>query len=473
MITELASSADASLVKIGWFVLAYFMIVNGFYAVLLVSAAWEMHWHALEVARESRHRVLSSQIAPRISVLVPAYNESATIVESVNALLTLAYPNLEVVVIDDGSTDDTLDVMIEAFGLVPVHPVYRRRLEVAEVGGIYRSSASPQLVVATKENGGKADSLNAALNLSTGDLVCSLDADTIVEEDALQRLVRPFIRSTDVVAAGATIRIANGCVVRGGRMIDVASPRHPLTGFQAIEYLRGFLFGRLGWNRLGSNIVISGAFGLFRRDALMSSGGYAHGVGEDVEIIVRLRRLAYEKDRPRRVVFVPDPVAWTEAPSSVRVLGRQRNRWHRGLSETLWSHRRMFFNPRYGVLGTVILPVFTFIEWLAPVVEALGLVVIVTGLMVGAVDVWFALLFFAAAYLFGLVLSTLALVLEEFSYRRYGGFRDRLILLTWAVLENLGYRQLTVWWRLRGIADFLRGDSEWGVMERRGFAGRS
>ena len=450
-------------------VLVYFVFVNGFYLVLMASAAWQLRFHAFEVSGESRHRLLSSQVAPRISTLVPVYNEEATIVESLRSLLTLAYPELEIIVIDDGSSDKTMDVLIESFALVPVLPIYRNELTTKEISAIYRSWANPHLVVAEKANGGKADALNAALNLATGTLVCSLDADTLVEEDALQRLVRPFLRSEGVVAAGASIRVANGCVVRHGRLAEVRAPRTPLAGIQAVEYLRAFLFGRLGWNRLGGNIVISGAFGLFRRRNLIDVGGYEHGVGEDMEVIVRLRRKGYENDTACDVEFVPDPVAWTEVPESLRILGRQRNRWHRGLSDTLWRHRAVMLRREYGPLGMVLLPVFVAIEWLAPIVEAVGLLMLAAGLIVGGINMQFAILFFLAAYGLGLLLSIVAVLLEEITFRRYGRPSDRAWLILWALVENLGYRQLTVWWRLRGIWGFLRGDMSWGVMERTGF----
>jgi cellulose synthase/poly-beta-1,6-N-acetylglucosamine synthase-like glycosyltransferase len=466
-IGDLIRSTSAYLSAI---VLVYFLIVNGFYLLLMMSAAWQLRFHSFEVVGESRHRILSSQVAPRISMLVPAYNEEATVVESLRSLMTLAYPELEIVVIDDGSSDDTIGVLIEAFDLVAIHPIFQRRIDTAAISHVYRSRVNPNLIVARKENGGKADALNAALNLSTGTLVCSLDADTLVEEDALQRLVRPFLRSEDVVAAGATIRVANGCVVRNGRITEVRTPRTALAGIQAVEYLRAFLFGRVGWNRIGGNIVISGAFGLFRRDSLLNVGGYAQGVGEDMEVVVRLRRLGYETDVARTVVFVPDPVAWTEVPESLGVLGRQRDRWHRGLSDVLWRHRAVLLRRRYGALGLVLFPAFLLIEWFAPVIEAIGLIMLLVGLVVGAVDVQFAVLFFSVAYGLGMLMSVIAILLEELAFRRYGRPRDRFWLLLWAVVENLGYRQLTVFWRLRGIAGFLRGDTRWGAMVRTGFS---
>ena len=465
-----AEFAQLVLVRLEWAILLYFLGVNGWYLVLLASAAVEMRSHLAQVRGESRWRVLGSPIAPTISMLAPAYNEAATVVESLRGLLALHYPNLEVVVVNDGSKDATMEVLIEHFALAPIHPIYRRVIPCKPVRGLYRSREYPNLLVVDKENGGKADALNAGLDVGSGDLVCAIDADTLIEPDALQRLVRPFLQSNEVVAAGGTIRIANASVVRGGRVVRTRVPRAPIPGMQVVEYLRAFLFGRLGWNRLGGNLIISGAFGLFRRDAVLRAGGYLHDtVGEDMELVLRLRRLGYEQGGPRRIDFVPDPVAWTEAPETLAVLGRQRDRWHRGLADVLWRHRRLMLNPRYGALGLVVYPYFVFVELLAPVVEATGLLGLAVGLAIGAVNVPFSLLFLLVAYGLGATLTALTLALEEVSYHRYERLGDRLLLVAWALLENLGYRQLTVWWRLRGLWKYLRGRTEWGAMERRGF----
>lgn len=469
--TEIASLV---LVQLEWAIFAYFFLANSFYAVLLLSASLEMLSYARQVQGKRHLRMLSSRIAPRISVLAPAYNEAATITESVKALLTLSYPELEVVVINDGSKDETLAVLREQFELAPLHPIYQEQIYTKAVRGLYRSRTHPNLLVIDKENGGKADALNMGLQLATGELVCAMDADTLIEPDALLRMVQPFLMWDDLVAAGGTIRIVNGSRVRTGRVDTPHVPQSLLPGIQVVEYLRAFMMGRLGWNRLGGNLIISGAFGLFRREAVIAAGGYAQDtVGEDIELILWLRRRGYEGFGPQRVGFIPDAVAWTEAPASLKVLGRQRDRWHRGLADSLWRHRRVLFNPRYGAMGWVVFPYFFWIELLAPAVEAIGLLGLVTGLLIGALDVPFALLFFAAAYGYGLVLSAFTLVLDEISFHRYEGVKDRLLLWLWALLEPFGYRQLTVFWRLRGLVKFFQGRLEWGAMERRGFQGPS
>lgn len=460
----------AGLVWFEWAVLWYFFMVNVIYGILLVAAAVELRRVVMRTRGRSMERLLASPLVPTISVLAPAHNEEATVAASVGALLSLHYSNLEVVVVNDGSVDRTLEVLEQAFDLVAISPVHQRRLEAQPVRGAYRSRTHPQLVVVDKENGGKADALNAALNFATGDLACVIDADTLVEDDALQRLVIPFLSEDGLLAAGGTVRVVNGSDVEQGRVVRVRAPGEALPGIQVVEYLRAFLFGRLGWNRLGGNLIISGAFGLFRRQAVVDAGGYLHdSVGEDMELVVRLRRHGYEHCGPRQVAFIPDPVAWTEVPDSWRVLGRQRERWHRGLSDTLWRHRRMLFNPRYGAVGLAVYPYFLFIELLAPIIEILGLAGLATSLLLGALDFRFALLFFLVAYVIGIVLSLFTLLLEELSFRRYTGFRNRVRLLTWAFFENFGYRQVTAVWRVRGTVRFLRGNTEWGAMARKGF----
>jgi cellulose synthase/poly-beta-1,6-N-acetylglucosamine synthase-like glycosyltransferase len=457
------------LLPVTYVVLVYFVALGLFYLIMYGSAALEMRRYLREVRAERYHEILSSEVAPSISMLVPAHNEEQSIRQNVQALLTVAYPQLEIVVVDDGSTDDTLSTLASTFDLVAIQPIFDARLPTQPVRAIYRSQQFPNLIVVSKDKGGKADALNTALNVSSGELVCNIDADTILDPNGLRRLVRPFIRSSDVVAAGATIRVANGCTVTQGRLASERGPHRALAGIQAVEYLRAFLFGRPGWNRLGGNLLISGAFGLFRRQRLLDTDGYAQSVGEDMELVVRLRRHGYDTGQPARIEFVTDPVAWTETPTKLRQLGRQRERWQRGFTDVLWRHRGAILRPRYGVLGMVVLPAFVLFEWMAPIIEAVGIVLVVLGVLLGVLAPVFAVLFFSLACGFGILLSMLALMLEELSFRRYGRARDRALLVVWAVLENLGYRQLTVWWRLRGIASYLRGKKSWGKMHRAGF----
>ncbi len=437
--------------------------------VIIVSAIVELR----RLRQRDRHqvwrRVLASPLAPKISVLVPAYNEEVTVTETVTSLLALSYANLEIVVINDGSPDRTAEVLIEQFDLRSVHPIFQKLVPTADVRNIYRSSREPRLVLIDKNNGGKADSLNAGVNIASGDLVCAIDADTLVAPDALQQLVAPFITRSDVVAAGGTVRLTNDSPVRGARVTELVVPKKPLPALQAVEYVRAFIVGRLGWNPLGGNLIISGAFGLFKRSAVLEAGGYEHSsIGEDMELIVRLRRYGYEHNQPARVEFLPDPVAWTEAPESLRVLARQRNRWQRGLMDVLIRHRKMIFNYRYGSAGMLAMPFFFVVEFLSPLVEAVSLTLLLVGLLAGLVDPA-SLLMLGAAYGFGAAITIMTLWFDEVAFRSYPKARYRIKLAFYAIAEQVIYRQLTIVWRLWGVRLFLAGRTEWGQQVRKGF----
>lgn len=451
-------------------ILVFFLALNSFYALLLVLSIPEI-WEQTRLAEDDDfQRLMQSDALPPISLLVPAYNESATIVASLTALLTLEYRNFEVVVVNDGSKDDTLGQLRQAFDLYEVPRTYSQGIATRPIRGVYRSRTRTRLLVLDKENGGKADSLNAAINASRFPLVIAVDADTLIEPDALLRLTRGFLMGRQIAAVGGTVRVANGCTVEHGRVTDARVPRRFLPGVQVVEYLRAFLFGRLGWNRLGGNLIISGAFGLFRKDYLLAIGGYhPDSVVEDMDVVVRLHRYLLRNRIPYEMPFIPDPVAWTEVPESRRVLARQRERWHRGLLAAVWQYKTMLFNPRYRRVGLIAVPFYVFGEALAPLVEVIGYVITLGGLYLGAVDVTFALLFVLVAWGYGMLLSLWAVVLEEVSFRRYHRLADVGRLLLYATLENFGYRQLTVWWRLKAFLTVFTHRKVWGEMTRKGF----
>lgn len=451
-------------------VLWYTFFVNSFFFLLLVLAVPQLFAHWRFGSEDVLTRSLTSSAAPRVSIIVPAYNESMSIVDSLRSLLTLRYPYYEVVLVNDGSTDDTLQRLIDAYDLYEVPPAVMRRLRTERVRGYYRSRTWTKLLIVDKANGGKADSLNVALDASRFPFVLACDADTLIEPDALLRLTRPFLFDQKIAAVGGTIRVVNSCTVKDGRVTDARVDSRWLPGVQTVEYLRAFLFGRLGWNLLGGNLNISGAFGLFRRDYLTEILGYATStVTEDFEVSVRLQRFLKERKAKASVTFIPDPVAWTEVPSAISVLGRQRERWHRGLIATLVTHRQVIFNPRYGATGLIAMPYFVFCEMLAPLIEAFGLVLTIIGTLFGLLEPRYAVAFFVVTYLYSILLSLAAILMEEASFHRYRRPVDSLRLVLFAFLEPLGYRQITVWFRLKAFVRYMRGDRQWGRMQREGF----
>lgn len=454
------------------FSFAYFALLNLFYLVFTAIAWRSVPRHLRSTAYAGSDETFASPLTPGISVLLPAYNEEAGIVESVRSLLSLHYPLHEIVVVNDGSTDATLERLREAFELVPAVRAMRTAIPTAAVRGSYLSVRHPELCVIDKANGGKADALNAGASAARYPYVCAVDADALIEEDALLDLARPILDDPDrVVATGGIVRIANGCTVDHGRVVDVRLPRSRLATIQVVEYFRAFLVGRTGLSSLNSLLIISGAFGLFRRDLVEEVGGWwTSTVAEDIELVLRLHRHMLERGEPYTIAFVPDPVCWTEAPEDLGSLSRQRRRWHRGLAESLWRHRRAIGNRRYGVIGLFALPYFVAFELVAPLVELAGLPATIVWWSLGRLSGAFLLAFALVAFLLGILLSLTAVTLEEFNFRRHTRGREVARMLWWAVWENLGYRQLTAVWRLRGLWEALRRKRGWGAQSRRGFA---
>jgi cellulose synthase/poly-beta-1,6-N-acetylglucosamine synthase-like glycosyltransferase len=452
-----------------WLFVAYFVVLNGIYSVLLMLGSRQVdEWVRRRPLRDMR-RVTTSRLSLPVTIIVPAFNESAVIVHSVRSLLALRYRELQVLVVNDGSTDDTLNVLRETFDLVPVDRVPRAGLPTQPVRSIYSSRAEDRLTVIDKVNGGKADTLNAGINYAAYPLFCAIDSDTMLDPDALARLVWAFHAEPETVATGGIVRIVNGSKVSENRVVEVHTPDSLLARLQIMEYLRAFLAGRAGWSRLGMVVIISGAFGLFRRDVVAEAGGYLAGtVGEDAELIVRLHRHCRERGRPYRISFVADPICWTEAPTSVRVLYRQRDRWQRGLLETLWRHRGMMLNRRYGRIGLVALPYYLLFEALGPIIEVAGILYMVAGLLGGWVQPQMALTVASLALTYGLVLSFGALLIEQEAYARHPGWRCLRRLGRAAVIENFGYRQWLALVRMRAWWTVFR-HSHWGEIPRNGF----
>lgn len=454
------------------FIIGFFIFVNVFYFSMYIISFGAIITYLRRHMFCDYRVIMQSELTPAVSILAPGYNESATCIESINSLLKLNYPTAEVVFINDGSKDHTLDVVIKEFEMIKTERVYVQTIPTKEVRGIYVSQ-KPQfknLIVVDKQNGGKADALNVGINVSRYPLVCAIDADSILEDDALLKVVKPFLDDESVIAVGGIVRIANGCTINRGRVSDVRLSRKLIPSFQVIEYYRAFLSGRMGWGAINGLLIISGAFGLFKKNIVLKCGGYKHDtVGEDMELVVRMHRYCRENDIPYRVDFVPDPVCWTEVPETLKILGRQRNRWHRGLLDTLLIHKKMLFNKRYGVLGLVSVPYFVFIELLGPVIEAIGYIAVGTGFYFGIVTVEIFILFFVVSVIYGVMFSVSAVILEEISFHRYPRTRDLLKLLVLGVVENFGYRQITVWWRIKAFWDYWRGVKTWGTMTRVGF----
>lgn len=453
-----------------WFCVATVILRNAV-AIFQLVAAW---WVTLREARPITDTFdlwqRTAANAPRISVIAPAFNEELSIAQSVRSLLSLQYPDLEVIVVNDGSKDRTMEILNEEFDLSPVHLEIDRALHITRARGCYKSGAYANLLVVDKENGRKADATNAGISYSSGELICIVDSDSVIDPDGLLRAVQPFIEGDgSVIAVGGSIRIANGCTISDGHVMEVGTGTAFIPLFQTLEYFRAFLAGRVAAARFGTLLLISGAFGLFRRDVLLEAGGYQHdSLGEDLELLVRLQRIARENRRPHTVAYLPEICCWTEAPATIEGIRNQRTRWQQGGLEVFFKHRKMLLNPRYGRLGMVAFPLLALEDLIGPIVELLGYVLMIAGLALGIFDPMLALVYLLLTCVLGCFMSAGVLMIEEVQLRSTRSVRDLAWLLLAAIVENFGYRQLIQYFRLRGVVFFLRKEKTWAAVPRIG-----
>ncbi len=453
-----------------YFIIIYMALVICFYSIIFFISMLQLR-KEYKLNRNQPYQEYMNDINVKpLSILVPAFNEEPGIVQSIRSLLSINYPRYEIIVINDGSTDKTLQKVIEHYEMIEIEKVVRKQIDTEPIKKIYQSTILPDLFLIDKANGGKADALNVGLNFSHYPYFCSLDGDSILERDAFLKVMKPIMDSNeDVVASGGSIRIANGCDIQSGHMVRIGLSNNPLVIMQIIEYLRAFLMGRIGLSKHNLLLIISGAFGVFSKNWVIQAGGYnPNTVGEDMELIVRVHRLLKERGEKKRIVYIPDPVCWTEVPEAMKYLRRQRRRWHRGLLESLWTHRKLTFNPKYGAIGLISFPYFWIIEFFGPVVELSGYIYIIVSLFTGGVYVEFAILIFLLSCIYGSLFSMTAVLLEEWSLRKYPKISQIITLFLYSLTETIWYRPLTVLWRVEGIWQMLTGDRSWGEMKRKG-----
>jgi cellulose synthase/poly-beta-1,6-N-acetylglucosamine synthase-like glycosyltransferase len=450
----------------------YLLVGNTLYLGLILFGFINSRRRYAERQLDIVGKLAPLRVLPPVSVLVPAHNEEKSIVDSVKSMLRMNYPDFEVIVCNDGSSDATLERLIEAFRLVPVDSQPPRELPCAPLRTIFESQEFQNLVVIDKKNGGKSDALNAAINLSQHPLVCCVDADSLLEGDGLMQAAEPFFEDFEnTCAVGGVIRIANGSLIENGRVVALRVPWSWSAMIQVAEYLRAFLAGRMGWDFLGCNLIISGAFGLFRKDMIVRVGGFStETVGEDFELLMRMQAYCLEHQENYRVYFLSTPVCWTEAPKDLVSLRNQRSRWSQGLAETLWKHRRVLFRRWSGKLGWLALPYLWIFELLSAPMEILGATGILGGAALGKVSLNVAGLFIAAWLFYGWILTVLSLLIEEFTFSRYQHPSDVFKIILGSLLEQFGFRQLNLYWRTRGLFHFLAGKRQWGEIQRVGFS---
>lgn len=437
------------------FFLSYFALINIIYIVFLILGSGQVYKRFNQVEEEDSLFLLKSNTLPEILFIVPMHNEAKNILISLYNILNLSYRYKKIIAVNDGSTDDTLGAIQTAFELVEIPKMYTDELPTQEVKKVYQSKRHPEFFLLDKVKGGKADAVNAAINATPTPFFVVLDADTILDNTGFEKLIRPMLSSSKTISVGACIRIINGCAIEHNRVSTARFPDQFYPAMQAIEYLRAF-FLREGFNLVNSNYIVSGAFGVFPRDLIIGVGGYSHTVGEDVEIIIRLHRVMKEIKKPYAIEYLPDPIAWTVAPHQYKPLERQRSRWHRGLLETIWHHKKILFNPRYRFFGVIGFPFFLISEGLEPIVEIGAIIYIIFAFIYGFLNLDFLYLVLAVSFGFTSLYSILCLFIEEMTFRKYPSLRSLIVLFMCNFIENIGYRQMTLYWRMKGFVDFFR-----------------
>jgi len=449
-------------------IILYFVALNGTYTLFILLSLKEIRRYFYFVTKHDMRALLAGNYYRPLSIVVPAFNEESTIATNVRALLMLKYPEYEVIVVNDGSTDGSLRRLVEKFRLVAIEKPIRLVLNHKKIRKVYLSLDYPNLMVIDKENGGKTDALNAGINASNFPLFCSMDADSILDKEGLLRTGRLFVEDKRVVAVGGIVRVLNGLEIEKGEIVHIHAPKKSIELFQAVEYTRSFLSGRTSWNLFGSLLILSGTYAVFRKDMVMAVGGYRKTVGEDMDLVVRLHKHCRENDIPYKVLFVPDPVCHTQVPQDVKSLLKQRSRWHRGLLQSLAHSKEMFGRRRYGSVGTFGFPYFFFVEGLGPSVEFLGYASLVPLYFMGLLNWQFVFLFFLVAILWAMWINIGSILLDNILYKRYKSLKDIMILCVFGFFEMFGYRQMIA--ATRFVATFGYKNSTWGHPRRQEIA---
>lgn len=459
------------------FFLIYALIMFAIYILIAILSTVELRFYMKKNKYFDYKSILGYKKLPSVSIIAPAYNESDSIIENIRSLLSIYYPKITVIVVNDGSTDDSLEKVKEHYGMIKVDMAVDYVVDSERVRGIYRSqhSSYANFVLVDKIRGGKADALNAGVNVSRSDLFMAVDVDSIIEPDAVLRMVKPFLEEEGgrkVICSGGVVRVANNCEIKDGRITKVRFPNKLLVQYQVLEYFRAFILGRMAWSKIDGLLIISGAFGMFDRKLVVEVGGYDRDtVGEDLEIVVRMRRHMRDVEKVKyRVAFIPDPLCWTEVPSTLRIFGRQRNRWTRGAIYTILKHRRMMLNPRYGRIGMVSFPYWVFFEWLSPIIEVIGLIYFLIILIIGQLDVntFLTLTLFILSFAFAF--SLLGIMFETIMFNKYKGYKYLLRVIIISMFELILFHPINVFYSLKGDYDFfIKNNTAWGVMKRTAF----
>ncbi len=453
-----------------YFCMAFTVLLSVIYILQMIMSFIKVRKDSKSLLSNDYERYMYSDNLLPISLLIPAYNEEENVVQNIKSLLKMDYPNFEIIVVNDGSSDKTHEKIVEAFNLYQIESSQKVSIPTKEVRGVYYNVDYPNLLYIDKENGGKSDALNAGINASSYPLFACLDADSRLEKDALLKLSIEFNKDKNTIVAGGIVRIANGSVIRDGEFKGFSMPKRVIERFQIVEYYRSFLSGRVSWGLSNSMLIVSGAFGVFQKQAVIEVGGYkTNTIGEDMEIVVRLHSYMRKHKRKYKIIFCEDAVCWTQGPMSLKDIRGQRRRWQIGLLDTLISHKNLLFNPKYGTVGLVAVPYFWIFELSGALIEVLGYFIIPFSLIMGELNIFFFVIYFLLATLLGIMLSIGSLILEQYTKKNAMTAKQYILISVYAILENFGYRQLITLFRVEGILKYRKLRQTWGKIERKEF----
>ena len=476
--TSLYRQAKTYVIDFNIYLVYYSIAINAVYLILMLLSSNNMKKQARLWNIKTKTMMFKKNMLPSISIIAPAYNEEKTIVESINSLLNLKYPEYELIVVNDGSRDSTLDTVIQRFSLNRVDYIIDSRINTKEVRGVYMNSSMPNLIVVDKKNGGKADSLNVGINISNKEYFCCIDSDSLLEDESLLKLASLELdMGVETPALGGNIFAANGCTIDHGTLTNIAIPKNFIARLQTVEYIRAFMTGRLGWANINGLLIISGAFGLFRKERVQNVGGYLTSsgryakdtVGEDMELVVRIRRHMEELNQKYKIAYAFNANCWTEVPEEYDFLKKQRIRWHNGLIDVLFFHKKMIFNPKHRITGLVSMPYFLIFEVIGPVFEIQGYIMIVLALFLGLLNTQIMIMLFIVTILMGVLISLSSILIAE-NETKYFNLREMSILVLLSIFENFGPRQLISLWRTTAYIRLIAKSESWEKLERKGFA---
>ncbi|HVI45750.1 MAG TPA: glycosyltransferase family 2 protein [Chitinophaga sp.] len=453
----------------------YCVLLFAFYTFLAFLSYFAIRRYSWKNRIRETLTLVESPLTPGISVIAPAYNEAVTIIPNVRSLLTLNYPRFEVIIVNDGSTDETLEKLINEFELSEIDFAYNQQLTCQPVKRFFKSDnpAYAKLLVVDKVNGkSKADAVNAGINAASFAYFLNTDVDCILDRNTLLKLIRPFMdEETRVIATGATLRMANSCEADAGMLTSIKPPEEWLPRFQEMEYIRSFVLGKMGWTSINAVPNVSGGLGLFDKEIVVKAGGYdPKSLGEDMDMIIRMCKYMCEQKLEYAVRYIPETLCWTESPSTFKVFGRQRTRWARGLLQIFSTHRSVLFNPKYKRLGLIVFPYNFIFELLAPLIEFVGLLYYIYIVVFNIINWDFAVILLLFIYTFSVFISSLAILWDQLTFRYYQSWKDVAKLCMMTFLEPFLYHPLVLFFAMRGYLYQLTGKKHgWGNMQRKGF----